>query len=396
MDQCAPTRRGHPGEASAVGGIEMGRRRITRRGFLEVAGAAALGVAGAGVPSVVRAQAPARVVFWHAMGGNLGETVVRAFVNTFNASRKDIQVEAQFQGTYDDLINKLRASLQSSAVPALAQVYDIGTRFMIDSRGIAPMQEFIDRDRFDLTAFEPNILAYYRVGNRLYSMPFNTSTAILYYNKDMYKQAGLNPGRPPRTFEEIEAYAKRLVESGTTRSGITLSIYGWFFEQLLARQADGGGLPSGSGRSPHRGLVGRDGEGRDRFESGPLSPRERRGAARICRRPDGDDLRIDRDAPEPPLPVGRPVRGGHRVFPEAPRGQRRRQHRWGSLGVDLEEPAAGRAAGRVGVREVHHGAGAAGRLACRDRVLSDPEGRVPRADRAGDARQEPAVPDRGQ
>ena len=220
----------------------MGRRRITRRGFLEVAGAAALGVAGAGVPSVVRAQAPARVVFWHAMGGNLGETVVRAFVNTFNASRKDIQVEAQFQGTYDDLINKLRASLQSSAVPALAQVYDIGTRFMIDSRGIAPMQEFIDRDRFDLTAFEPNILAYYRVGNRLYSMPFNTSTAILYYNKDMYKQAGLNPGRPPRTFEEIEAYAKRLVESGTTRSGITLSIYGWFFEQLLARQATGATL----------------------------------------------------------------------------------------------------------------------------------------------------------
>jgi sn-glycerol 3-phosphate transport system substrate-binding protein len=171
------------------------------------------------------------------MGGNLGETVVRAFVNTFNASRKDIQVEAQYQGTYDDLINKLRASIQSPAVPAVAQVYDIGTRFMIDSRGIVPMQEFIDRDRFDLTVLEPNILAYYGVGNRLYSMPFNTSTAILYYNKDMYTRAGLNPSQSPRTFEEIEAYAKKLVESGTARSGITISIYGWFFEQLLARQA---------------------------------------------------------------------------------------------------------------------------------------------------------------
>ncbi len=214
------------------------RRRITRRQFLKAAGAAAvLGTAGPGVgPARVSAQTPIRIVFWHSMGGNLGETVVRAFVNRFNASRKDIQVEAQFQGSYDDAINKLRASIQSSAVPAVAQVYDIGTRFMIDSKGIVPVQEFIDREKFDLSVLEPNILAYYRVGDRLYSMPFNTSTAILYYNKDMFKKAGLDPSRPPRTFDEIEAYAKRLVTSGATQSGITIAIYGWFFEQLMARQ----------------------------------------------------------------------------------------------------------------------------------------------------------------
>jgi len=215
----------------------MARKRITRRSFLKAAGATALGMAGAGLsPALVRAQAPTRIVFWHAMGGNLGETVVKAFVNTFNSAHKDIQVEAQFQGSYDDLINKLRASIQSPSVPALAQVYDIGTRFMIDSKGIVPVQEFIDKEKFDLTQLEPNILAYYRVGDRLNSMPFNTSTAILYYNKDMYKKAGLNPNQPPRTFEEIEEYAKKLVQSGATASGITISIYGWFFEQLLARQ----------------------------------------------------------------------------------------------------------------------------------------------------------------
>ncbi len=105
----------------------MAQQRITRRRFLKAAGTAAIGAAGAGlvsnvggVSNVVTAQTPARIVFWHAMGGNLGETVVKAFVNTFNASRKDIQVEAQFQGTYDDLVNKLRASIQSSSVPAVA------------------------------------------------------------------------------------------------------------------------------------------------------------------------------------------------------------------------------------------------------------------------------------
>ncbi len=215
----------------------MMRTRVTRRELLKTAGAAAIGLAGASlVPVRVRAQAPTRIVFWHSMGGNLGETVVRAFVNRFNASRTDIHVEAQYQGPYDDSINKLRASIKSPAVPAIAQVYDIGTRFMIDSKGVVPVQEFIDREKFDLTLLEPNILAYYRVGDRLYSMPFNTSTAILYYNKDMYRKAGLNPTQPPRTFEEIEEYAKKLVDGGATKSGITLSVYGWFFEQLMARQ----------------------------------------------------------------------------------------------------------------------------------------------------------------
>ncbi len=213
------------------------RARVTRRELLKRAGAVAGGAVAAGLaPARVRAQAATRIVFWHSMGGNLGETVVRAFVNRFNASRSDIRVEAQYQGSYDDAINKLRASIQSSAVPAIAQVYDIGTRFMIDSKGVVPVQEFIDRDKFDLGVLEPNILAYYRVGVRLYSMPFNTSTAILYYNKDMFKKAGLNPEQPPRTFEEIEEYATRLTQSGVTRSGIALAIYGWFFEQLLARQ----------------------------------------------------------------------------------------------------------------------------------------------------------------
>ena len=212
--------------------------RVTRRQLLKTAGTVALGAAAAGRFGVpfVSAQTPARITFWHAMGGNLGDTVLSAFVNKFNTSQKDIQVDAQFQGSYDDLINKLKASLGSSSVPAVSQVYDIGTRFMIDSKAIVPMQEFIDKEKYNIGPMEPNILGYYRIGSRLYSMPFNTSSAILYYNKDMFQKAGLDVNRPPQTFEEIEAYATKLVQSGATNSGITIAIYGWFFEQLLARQ----------------------------------------------------------------------------------------------------------------------------------------------------------------
>src|SRR5689334_12563577 len=113
--------------------------RLTRRTALRRGGALTAGLAlGGWRIAPAAAQAPTRIVFWHSMGGALGETVVRAFVSRFNASRRDIQVDAQFQGTYDDAINKLRASIQSSAVPAVAQVYDIGTRFMIDSKGVVP------------------------------------------------------------------------------------------------------------------------------------------------------------------------------------------------------------------------------------------------------------------
>ena len=120
------------------------------------------------------------------------------------------------------------------------QVYDIGTRFMIDSKAAVPVQKWIDKENFDTSKYEKNILAYYTVDNKLYSMPFNTSTPILYYNKEMFKEAGLDPNKPPQTFEEVAADAQRLTKRDdtgkVTRPGMALAIYGWFFEQFLAEQ----------------------------------------------------------------------------------------------------------------------------------------------------------------
>src|SRR5205814_8347294 len=96
------------------------------------------------------AQVPAKniepankIVFWHAMGGVNGEAVNR-IVDGFNKSQNKTQVEAVFQGTYDDALAKLKTALASNSAPALIQVYDIGQRFMIDSGEIVPMQDFVD------------------------------------------------------------------------------------------------------------------------------------------------------------------------------------------------------------------------------------------------------------
>ncbi len=173
------------------------------------------------------------------MGGNLGETVGK-LVDKFNASHKDIQVQAVFQGTYDEELTKLRQSLQSKTVPHLVQVYDIGQRFMVDTKEIKPVQDFIDAEKYDISDFEPNVVKYYTLNDKLNAMPFNTSTAILYYYKDMFKEAGLDPEKPPATFQEFAVYARKLTKKDASgqvsQYGAVLAIYGWLVEQFLANQ----------------------------------------------------------------------------------------------------------------------------------------------------------------
>lgn len=184
-------------------------------------------------------ESKTKLVFWYSVGGKVSETT-KKLVDEFNKTHPNIQVEAIYQGSYDDAINKLKQSIQSKNTPHIMHVYDIGSRFMIDSKAVVPVQKWIDNDKFDISKFEPNLMAYYTVDNKLYSMPFNTSTPILYYNKDMFKAAGLDPEKPPKTFDEVAAAATALTikdASGkTTRPGLTMAIYGWFFEQFLAAQ----------------------------------------------------------------------------------------------------------------------------------------------------------------
>lgn len=174
------------------------------------------------------------IEFWHSMGGVNGEAI-DYLVNKFNEENEyGIIVDAQYQGEYDDTINKLKSAQIGNMGADLVQIYDIGTRFMIDSGWIIPMQELIDDAGYDLSQIEPNIAAYYTVDDKLYSMPFNSSTPLLYYNKDMFEAAGMK--EPPASLEGIMEIADKLTEDGGAGEVISLSIYGWFFEQLLCKQ----------------------------------------------------------------------------------------------------------------------------------------------------------------
>lgn len=178
------------------------------------------------------------VDFWHSMGGSAGETL-EEIVEKYNSSQDDVEVNLLYQGSYEEGINKLKSVAGTGEAPAIMQIYEIGTRFMIDSGYIKPIQDFIDADNYDISEFEENILGYYTVDEKLYSMPFNSSNAVMFYNKDAFKEAGLDPDNPPHTFSQVKEAAEKLTikkGSSTEQYGFAILIYGWFFEQLMANQ----------------------------------------------------------------------------------------------------------------------------------------------------------------
>jgi sn-glycerol 3-phosphate transport system substrate-binding protein len=189
------------------------------------------------------------VRFWHSMSG-LNGNALQTMVDGFNASQGTWKVVPIYQGGYPDSLKKLVASFGTGAMPAMVQMADIETRFMVDSGATVPPQDFIDRDvaasgasqgyapPIDLTDFEPRALQYYSLNGTLRAMPFALSGLVLYYDKEAFKAAGLDPDRPPATLEELRADSVKLRDSGAAgaRNGIALSIDAWKFEQMLAKQ----------------------------------------------------------------------------------------------------------------------------------------------------------------
>ncbi|SFL19964.1 ABC transporter substrate-binding protein [Halanaerobium salsuginis] len=201
------------------------------------------------------AAEPVTIEFWHAMGGHNLE-VVNNLVDKFNQTHPDVQVKAQYTGSYNDTLTKTQAAVQTGTAPNIIQIYEIGTQVMLDSGIIMPIEDLgkkVAQDTtFDWNKFLTPVANYYTVGGKLNSMPFNSSTPILYYNRDAFKEAGLDPNRPPKTFAELKDYARKLTiknEDGTVeRYGFTLGIVGWFVEQMVANQ-DANLVNNDNGRS---------------------------------------------------------------------------------------------------------------------------------------------------
>jgi sn-glycerol 3-phosphate transport system substrate-binding protein len=208
----------------------------------------ALGACGGGekgtptaeTPGASPSGGPVNIDFWHSEQAASQETISR-LVDRFNASQNEVRVHASYQGTYDDAMAKLVASLPTGQVPAVALLGDIYTQMAIDSGAIAPIQDFIDRDGYDLSDLDPKGIQSFTSEGKLWAMPFAMEVALLYYNKATFQEVGLDPEKPPQDLEEVRQYSEKILKrdaaGNVVRSGLALDIAIWL-ERMLAEHGD--------------------------------------------------------------------------------------------------------------------------------------------------------------
>lgn len=209
---------------------------LFKRSFFRVALLALLIVAI--VPNISIAQDdPITLEFWHAMAGNLGETVDE-LVARFNDSQDGIVVNATFQGSYDDTYNALLASFETGGSPNVLQNFDLSAQTMIDTGTLASITDLMAADGYDPDTFIPAVRDYYSNETGMVAMAFNSSTPIVYYNAEMLAAAGYDEVPRDWTFSDFLAVCDDIQASGVEYC-VTLGQVGWYFEQILANS---GGL----------------------------------------------------------------------------------------------------------------------------------------------------------
>jgi sn-glycerol 3-phosphate transport system substrate-binding protein len=163
------------------------------------------------------AQAQTEIQFWHSMGGALGDKV-NELAGKFNASQKDYKVVPTYKGSYPESMTAAIAAFRAGNAPHVLQVFEVGTATMMAAKGaVVPVYKLMkDADEpFNPKAYLGPVAGYYTdAKGQMLSFPFNSSTAIFYWNKDAFKKAGLDPNKPPRTWKEVVAAAEKLKASG--------------------------------------------------------------------------------------------------------------------------------------------------------------------------------------
>ncbi|MDQ7031672.1 MAG: ABC transporter substrate-binding protein [Desulfonauticus sp.] len=182
------------------------------------------------------AKEKVKITFWHAMGGSRTAFIQR-MVEDFNYTHPNIEVKAEYKGSYRDTLNAAILAYKQGNAPNIVQIFEVGSQLALDSGIFLPFQDTVKpTDYAMLDDFISGIANYYRINGKFNSIPFNSSNPILYYNKTLFKKAGLDPNRPPKTFKEVMEACAKIKKAGVAPYGITWPLHGWFVEQWIAEQ----------------------------------------------------------------------------------------------------------------------------------------------------------------
>ncbi|MFZ6688075.1 sn-glycerol-3-phosphate ABC transporter substrate-binding protein UgpB [Undibacterium sp. SXout11W] len=164
------------------------------------------------------AFAVTEISWWHSMTGALGDRV-NNLADEFNKSQSEYKVTPVYKGEYDESLSAAIAAFRAGNAPDILQVFEVGTATMMYAKGaIKPVSEVmkIAGEKFEPSVYIPAVASYYTAPNgQMLSLPFNSSTTVLFYNKELFAKAGLDPNKPPTTWQEMISDAARLKVAGS-------------------------------------------------------------------------------------------------------------------------------------------------------------------------------------
>ncbi len=171
--------------------------------------------------------AKTEIEWWHAMGGALGQKV-NQIASDFNASQSEYMIKPVYKGTYPETMTSAVAAFRAKNQPAIVQVFEVGTASMMGAKkAVFPVYQLMEKtnEPFDPNSYLSTVTAYYTTSDgKMISLPFNSSTPVLYYNKALFKQAGIE--QPPKTWKEMGAVSQKLLDAGV-KCGFTTTWQSW-------------------------------------------------------------------------------------------------------------------------------------------------------------------------
>jgi sn-glycerol 3-phosphate transport system substrate-binding protein len=184
------------------------------------------------------ADAATEIQWWHAMTGANNDVIVK-LANDFNAAQSEYKVVPVYKGSYPDTMNAGIAAFRAGNAPHIMQVFEVGTATMMAATGaVKPVHVLMKEagEKFDPQAYVGGIAGYYSTSKgELLSFPFNSSSAVMWINRDAFKKAGLDPNAAPKTWPEVFDAAKKLKASGYETCGFSSAWFTWLnIEQFSA------------------------------------------------------------------------------------------------------------------------------------------------------------------
>ncbi|MBK9608654.1 MAG: sn-glycerol-3-phosphate ABC transporter substrate-binding protein UgpB [Betaproteobacteria bacterium] len=180
--------------------------------------------------AAAQAQAVVEIQWWHAMTGALGDRVAK-MGDDFNKSQSEYKVNVVFKGSYADTMTAGIAAYRSNNAPHILQVFEVGTATMMAAKGaVKPVWQVMKDagEPFDQKSYISAVVGYYTTPKgEMISFPFNSSTPVFYYNRDVFEKAGLDPNRPPATWPEVMAAAAKIKAAGAAACGFTSGWQSW-------------------------------------------------------------------------------------------------------------------------------------------------------------------------